>query len=379
MVNPQNKIRVVFCTNTFDSSNHGPAKFARLIREINSVNTGIELVTLTRDIIQSKPGVYVLHDKFAKVLRPIYMLAINIDYVIGLRSLKKNFDYDLVVFNNAITGVLFKMLYRGHVKVIGMINDENSLSRQNYTMAGSFKYILRFKIFRFVEKFSAKRFDMIIANSRYIRGKIIKEYSVPSEKVGLVYKGIEVSKFPEYQTKTIDQKGTIKILFVKSDPVVGGLKYLIGALEQMNTRRIELIIVGDQGPINYVPKGSHLSIDYRGLVTEDGVYKIMKEEAHIFCVPSIKEGLGVANMEAALHSLPIIATRVGGVPEVLTNNALLIRPGSTTDIIAAIEKVLDNENLAQSLTFAAYSDIRSRFSHENALQMFTNCLDIALN
>ena len=372
-------MKVVFCTNTLNSSNHGPAKFARLLRDINSEDIGVELVTLTGDASKKTQGVYLLHEKFSKIFRPVSMLAINVDYCIGLRLVKKSFDFDLVVFNNAITGVLFKLIYGDRVNVIGMINDENSLSIHTNKSLGNLKYILRFKIFRVVEKLAARKLDMIIANSKYIEAKIIKEYKVPSEKVCLVYKGIEINKFPEYKIKQINTKEVISVLFVKSDPVVGGLEYLINALEEIKGYRIRLIIVGDHGNVEYLSRFPHLAIDYRGLLSEVEVYRIMKDEADIFCVPSIKEGLGVANMEAALHSIPIIAARVGGVPEVLVNNAWLISPESVEEIQNAFNGILVNGKTAQLMTLEAYNDISSRFSHKNSLRMFVSCMKAAMN
>lgn len=367
-------MKVVFCTNTFDSSNHGPAKFARLVREINSEDNGVKLVTLTSDIRKSKEGVYALRERFAKVFRPVSMLAINVDYCIGLWLLKKSFDFDVVVFNNAITGVLFKLLCRNRIMVIGMINDENALSITAAQAPENLKYFLRFKIFRVIERLSAKKLDMTIANSKYIRKKIIEEYIVPSEKVCLVYKGIETGKFPKYEAREINITGVVSVLFVKSDPIVGGLKYLLAAMEAIKGYSIKLIIVGDHGAVEYTSSVPHLTIDYRGLLPEHEVYKIMRNEADLFCVPSIREGLGVANMEAALHSLPVISTQVGGIPEVMKNNAWLIEPRSATNIQVAFGKILDNRKEVQAKTLAAYNDISHRFSHKNSLEMFKSCL-----
>lgn len=62
----------------------------------------------------------------------------------------------------------------------------------------------------------------------------------------------------------------------------------------------------------------------------------------IFILPSIKEGFAYTLLEASLAELPIIATRVGGNPEVIENlkNGLLIRPASPEEIIYAVSYLM---------------------------------------
>jgi glycosyltransferase involved in cell wall biosynthesis len=63
----------------------------------------------------------------------------------------------------------------------------------------------------------------------------------------------------------------------------------------------------------------------------------------IFVLPSHQEGLPVALMEATSAGLPIVATNVGGIPQVITDGAdgLIVPPGSAVEMAAALERLTD--------------------------------------
>ncbi len=79
--------------------------------------------------------------------------------------------------------------------------------------------------------------------------------------------------------------------------------------------------------------------------------------ADLFVLPSRKEGLPYALLEAQAAGLPIVASEVGGVPAALANGraGLLVPPGAPGDIAAAVASLLDDPSLGQRLATAARS------------------------
>jgi glycosyltransferase involved in cell wall biosynthesis len=74
--------------------------------------------------------------------------------------------------------------------------------------------------------------------------------------------------------------------------------------------------------------------------------------ADIFVLPSISEALGMVILEALSCGIPVIATRVGGIPDILKNgvNGLMVEPGDVRGLAEAIVNVLSNEELRKSLS-----------------------------
>lgn len=84
----------------------------------------------------------------------------------------------------------------------------------------------------------------------------------------------------------------------------------------------------------------------------------------VFLYPSLREGLGSSLLDAMCFGLPIVASDVGGIPEIVEHNVngLLVRPGSAEDIVVALERLvtdahlrakMSRENLEKALQYSA--------------------------
>lgn len=81
------------------------------------------------------------------------------------------------------------------------------------------------------------------------------------------------------------------------------------------------------------------------------------QEADIFLLPSLTEGISQSLLEALAHSLPAVASEVGGIPGVLTDqvNGLLVPPGDSVALAEAIRKLVESPALATQLQQAGYA------------------------
>ncbi|HSG27261.1 MAG TPA: glycosyltransferase [Candidatus Krumholzibacterium sp.] len=86
--------------------------------------------------------------------------------------------------------------------------------------------------------------------------------------------------------------------------------------------------------------------------------------ADIFVLSSDREGLPVTLLEAMASGTPVVATRVGGIPEAVASekSALLVPPGDAQALAGAMERVLRDRDLAERLSSEAYGIVRERFS-----------------
>jgi glycosyltransferase involved in cell wall biosynthesis len=88
------------------------------------------------------------------------------------------------------------------------------------------------------------------------------------------------------------------------------------------------------------------------------------EAMDVFALSSLREGLPNVVLEAMALDVPIVATRIGGVPKLIDDeqNGLLVPPGEPSSLAAALGRLLKDERLRQELADAGRATIESRFS-----------------
>jgi glycosyltransferase involved in cell wall biosynthesis len=86
----------------------------------------------------------------------------------------------------------------------------------------------------------------------------------------------------------------------------------------------------------------------------------------MFVLPSRSEALGLVILEAGLARVPIVATRVGGIPEVIADHELgiLVEPDDATALAKAVQHIIADPDRAQSAAAALHTRVTKDFSHE---------------
>ena len=127
-----------------------------------------------------------------------------------------------------------------------------------------------------------------------------------------------------------------------------GVQHLIKACEGLD---VDIVIIGD-GPykeqLEQLCRDSRCNCFFPGFLGLKEVIDWLKGSA-IFVNPSYAEGLPTSVLEAGVVGLPVIATDVGGTSEIITHsyNGLLVKPKNEIDLRFFIEKLLEDEELAQ--------------------------------
>lgn len=226
---------------------------------------------------------------------------------------------------------------------------------------------------RIANKILSRITDKIIAVSESIKRDIVKHDKIDPSKILVIYNGIDISKFaPSEKFENIREK----LLINADDIVIGfvgrlvpakGLEYLIEVISYLKEefKNIKLLIVGEGSLLgNLKDKARENGIHDRVIFT--GQRRDVPDILHcmdIFVIPSIAEGIPNALLEAMAMGKPIIATKVGGIPEIIEDgfNGLLVPPRDSGVLAAAIKTLIDNRQLAVKIGQTA-RDFAQNFS-----------------
>ena len=135
--------------------------------------------------------------------------------------------------------------------------------------------------------------------------------------------------------------------------------------------------------------GAELAADVRGRKLEDQVRLLgaiadprrLLWALDIFAFPSTREGLGVALLEAMACGLPAVASRAGGIAEVVEDGrtGLLVAPGNAAEIAAGLARLAAEPQTRETLRAAARKKVVEKFSMSAmaraTLALYRACLD----
>jgi len=132
-----------------------------------------------------------------------------------------------------------------------------------------------------------------------------------------------------------------------------GIEELVAATEGMN-----LVVAGD-GPLRDLVPGA------LGFVPHDEL-ELLYDRAAVVVLPSYREGLPLCVLEAMAHGRPVVASAVGGIPELVEDGVtgFLVEPGDVSGLREAIERLLSDPALRRRMGRAARARVAERCSWE---------------
>lgn len=221
--------------------------------------------------------------------------------------------------------------------------------------------------------------DQVVAVSKDLESKVKRVE--PNVKTQIIYNFVNEDFYSGELKKSLSNKKNIEITFIGNLLIEKGVYELIDAYYKVITNnkkfKIHLNIVG-VGPERLALKErlKELSIEdnvhFFGAVENKEIPNILRK-TDIFILPSYSEGFPLTIIEALSMGCPVIATSVGGIPEVVRNeeNGLLIESKNSTMIQDAIEKLINNPNLYNKIQKNA-SKVYEQFSGEKVTQQIYN-------
>lgn len=235
------------------------------------------------------------------------------------------------------------------------------------------------RLYVFISWFAAFFQDAIICVSEHDKKTALKHAIAPEHKLTVIHNGIDLK-----HALFLDKKEARERLGIADDAVVVGTIanfYKTKSLETLVlpaisathiSPKIIFVIIGD-GPEK--EKVAGLIAKYKlekhfilpGMLENASAYM---KAFDVFALPSKKEGLPYALLEAMAAKVPCVASDVGGIPEILKNgqNGMVIPHITPTKLWDAITQLLKNKKLARELISAASAAVASDFSFKKMLK-----------
>lgn len=191
-------------------------------------------------------------------------------------------------------------------------------------------------------------FDHVIVVSNDLKNKVLQCYGVEQKRVSVIPNGIDRTKFYRMNSSEAIKRCGLEsdkkyILTVSRFSKEKGLEHLLLAFKKMKSTGTDLIIIGD-GPLKSV-----LITMCATLGIEDRVHFIgpvghidlcnWYNAANVFCLPSLWEGCPNVVIEALACGVPVVATNVGGIPDLIPGSdyGTLVPPGDSDALSLALK------------------------------------------
>lgn len=242
----------------------------------------------------------------------------------------------------------------------------------------------RKKLYLCLEKISARICDALVVLSQSELQTGIDKKIAPSKKFKLIPHGIAPPDFlpREIARETLLQNPPPSPFIEGGGFIIGtianfyptkGLPYLIEAAAKLKIKHdFQIVIVGDGIERAYLESlilkyNLEENIILAGQIPDAAKYL---KAFDIFVLPSVKEGLPYAILEAMAAGLPIVATTVGGIPEMIRSghDGLLVAPKNPEELAGAIEKLIDQPELRELLGKNALASRQQKFGINEMLK-----------
>lgn len=245
----------------------------------------------------------------------------------------------------------------------------------------------QFSLFAWILRYSFKQADQVTATSRML-ARATAVFCPADTKVHVIPFGVDTEVFsPPSNTHLMDRPLTIGI--VKTLRPRYGIRQLILAFHQIADAfpDARLVIVG--GGEQYadlqamvLSLGMETRITLTGYVSHEDIPGYLRG-FDLFVVPSLtdRESFGVAAIEASATGLPVIASRVGGLSEVVLDGetGLLVPPGDVDALATAMSRLLADSALRAQMGQAGREFVLENYRWEDNAELMEQLYNEVLN
>ncbi len=226
--------------------------------------------------------------------------------------------------------------------------------------------------YRLAEKLAHARF--VVCISDYARSQLMA-LSAPEvwDRLRVIHVGIPIEQFTRSENGG-PPEGDPSILFIGRQVPEKGQAVLLQAVAQLATRgRHVNVTLAGEGPARLMLErlaerlGLAARVSFPGAVGQEEIHALYAG-ASIFCLPSFAEGIPGVLMEAMAMELPVVSTRITGIPELIEDGhtGLLVVPGRVDELVDALERLLADPALGREMGSRGREKVLCEFNTESS-------------
>lgn len=220
--------------------------------------------------------------------------------------------------------------------------------------------------------------DRYFAISGAIRDVMVQD-GIPADRITVVHSGVDALPEPRDSREAIRSRHNIPADAVVIGNVAHlashkGQNILIEAFDQIAAKHAtaHLMVVGegDERASIEATRDASPHADRVHLVGFQEDVAGYLQAFDLFTMPSIKEGLCTSILDALRGRLPVVASRTGGIPEIIhpEETGLLAEPGNPADLAKQIARLLDDPEFGRRLATAGETLVREQFSIDRTVE-----------
>ena len=250
------------------------------------------------------------------------------------------------------------------------------------TAHGFTESTLKLKFYKYIDAFALRRFDRVIAVSEKMRDDLIK-LKVPEKKVTIIHNCIDLKQNQKEMAfgctkKDLglddDQKVILAIGRLSAEKNFGLLLRAFSRI--LSDFPTTMLLLAGDGPDRHMLENISDELGITDSVTFLGYYKnahTLIPMSDCIAISSIREGLPIVLLEAMAAGQTVVATAVGGIPEVITDgaNGILVEPDNVSSMAKGLKSVLSGAIDQKKLAAAAIRKIETSFTPEKMLEETT--------
>lgn len=233
--------------------------------------------------------------------------------------------------------------------------------------------------FRFGDILTSRFNTRIIACCEAVKRDYMEWAKIKGDKIEVIYNGVKLDNFNVYKDPNKKREFNLK----EGDSVIGVIGRLAVEKDHFTFFRAASIIVRAIPRSRFLIVGEGKLMERLKLFTQkvgiskwvtftgarDDIPEIISI-LDVLVLPSLYEGFPNVILEAYACKKPVVATRVGGIPELVVDNhtGILVEPKSPEEMASAIIKILKDKGLQERLGVAGYDRVRRYFTFDKDIQ-----------